>query len=313
MPVQASMRRGAQGSRGVQQASGTQNSREGWKPERPPGPWRLGRWGSLQGGLGVCLIVGSTAIGAIATMATASPPGFLLGTFVVIGAVAAALAVRPWAGRVIFPVPVLCYLVAALLTGVIYNHSAYSSKTALAIAAAQWIASGFLAMATATVLAVVLVAVRWYLWRRRDAGRDSGRPVPGTGRDPRPAAGRETFADGTYPGYADPGRTSGGRHQRRPGQRQQERRSLERSGSAGNRNPGPRPPPSRAPARIRALQLFQRGVAKHQVLDAVVGPEVNLGLGLVAVAFRGHHGAEPELVVSHHVPRRQRRHPAVPR
>ena len=111
----------------------------------------------------------------------------------------------------IFPVPVLCYLVAALLTGVIYNHSAYSSKTALAIAAAQWIASGFLAMATATILAVVLVAVRWYLWRRRDAGRDSGRPVPGTGRDPRPAAGRETFADGTYPGYADPGRTRGGR------------------------------------------------------------------------------------------------------
>ena len=96
MPVQASMRRAARrASRGVQQASATQNSREGWKPERPPGPWRLGRWGSLQGGLGVCLIVGSTAIGAIATMATPSPPGFLLGTFVVIGTVAAALAVRP--------------------------------------------------------------------------------------------------------------------------------------------------------------------------------------------------------------------------
>jgi hypothetical protein len=253
MPVQASMRRGAQGSRGVQQASGTQNSREGWKPERPPGPWRLGRWGSLQGGLGVCLIVGSTAIGAIATMATASPPGFLLGTFVVIGAVAAALAVRPWAGRVIFPVPVLCYLVAALLTGVIYDHSAYTSKTALAIAAVQWIASGFLAMATATILAVVLVAVRWYLWRHRDAGRDSGRPVPGTGRDPRPAAGRETFADGTYPGYADPGRTSGGRPSdiRTSDRRASDSRSAGAWGDPGppgtgtpvpgRRRPGPQP------------------------------------------------------------------------
>ncbi len=64
-------------------------------PERPAGSWRRARWGSLQGGLGVCLIVASTAIGAIATMATASAPGFLLGAFVVIGTVAAALAVRP--------------------------------------------------------------------------------------------------------------------------------------------------------------------------------------------------------------------------
>ena len=85
----------------------------------------------------------------------------------------------------IFPVPVLSYMVAALLSGVVYDRSADSSKTALAIAAAQWIANGFFAMALATVLAVVIISVRWYLWRRgRPATRDPGWPVPPTGPDP---------------------------------------------------------------------------------------------------------------------------------
>lgn len=225
---------------GRQGAGGAQNPREGWKPERPAGSWRRGRWGSLQGGLGVCLIVGSTAIGAIATIATARAPGFLLGAFVVIGTVAAALAVRPRAGRMIFPVPVLCYLVAALLTGVIYNHSADSSQTALAIGAAQWVANGFFAMAMATILAVVLVTVRWYLWHRhRGAGRDSGWQAPAAGgRAPRPPAGRETFADATYPSYTDPGRVSDGRDTRAwsdPGW------SGAGNPRQGRRRPGPQP------------------------------------------------------------------------
>jgi hypothetical protein len=103
-----------------------------------------------------------------------SAPGFVLGVFVIIGTVAAALAVRPRAGRVIVPVPVLSYLVAALASGIIYNRSSDSSKAALAIGAAQWIASGFFAMAIATVLAVGLVTLRWYLWRRRQRAGSSG-------------------------------------------------------------------------------------------------------------------------------------------
>ncbi len=164
----------------------------------------LGQWGSLQGGLGVCLIAGSTAIGAIVTMATGRAPGFLLGIFVVIGTVAAALAVRPPAGRTIIPVPVLSYLVAALISGYIYNRSADSSKTALAIGAAQWVASGFLPMAMATVLAIALVGVRWYLWRRNlDARRAPGRPVrpaAPAARPGRPAPDAAVLARAPAPG-----------------------------------------------------------------------------------------------------------------
>jgi hypothetical protein len=193
--------------------------------QRPRG---LGRWGTLQGGLGVCIIVASAAVGAIATMLARSTPGLLLGLFVLAGTVAAALAVRPRAGRMILPVPVLSYLVAALISGVVYSRSD-TSKTALAIGAAQWIANGFFAMALATVLAVAIIIARWYLWRRRrPTTRDPGWPTSaagggraGTGRagtgpaatgraaPPRRGGPRSTWepsAESGYPtGFAGPG------------------------------------------------------------------------------------------------------------
>jgi hypothetical protein len=201
--------------------------------QRPRRPGRLRRWGALPGGLGVCVIVASAAIGAIATMVARSTPGVLLGLFVVAGTMAAALAVRPRTGWMILPVPVLSYLVAALISGVVHNRSADSSKTALAIGAAQWIANGFFAMALATVLAAAITTARWYLWRRgRPATRDPGWPVPaagagqdgtgwdgtrrdGTGR--RPRATWETSAEPGYP--AGPGGTGPrpGPPQGRPG------------------------------------------------------------------------------------------------
>jgi hypothetical protein len=191
-------------------APGPRSSRRRRNPQQPG----LGRWGSLQGGLGVCIIVISAAIGAIATMVMRTAPGAVLGFVIVIGTITAALAVRPRAGRLIFPVPVLSYLVAALLSGVVYNRSAGSSKTALAISTAQWIANGFFAMALATILAIALTTVRWYLWRRNRAtsGRrataagPAGRPVPAAAPGARrPRTDRDSFPEAGYPvGSADP-------------------------------------------------------------------------------------------------------------
>jgi hypothetical protein len=153
-------------------------------------------------------------------MVVRGTPGVLLGLFVVAGTVAAALAVRPTTGRMLLPVPVLSYLVAALISGVIHDPALVSSKTQLAVDAAQWIADGFFAMALATALAAVITAARWYLWRRRrPASRAPRRPVApaGTGRD---AAGRdatqrrpaawETSAEPGHPGgFAGPGGARG--------------------------------------------------------------------------------------------------------
>jgi hypothetical protein len=209
------------GGRGTDPVAGAPTRRLPAQPDlnrpriRPAGSPR--HWGSLQGGLGVCIIVASTAIGAIITMVTGRTPGLLLGGFVVIGTMVAALAVRPRAGRTILPVPVLSYLVAALVSGVIYNRADGASKAALAIGAAQWIADGFFSMALATALAVGIIGVRWLLWRhRKDAGPRTPSPgwtspVPGqVRRPPRPPVSRETAADTGYPAsYRDPGSIPG--------------------------------------------------------------------------------------------------------
>jgi len=104
--------------------------------------------------------------------------------------------------------------VAALVSGVVYNRSADSSRTALAIAVVQWIADGFFAMVLATVLAVAVTAARWYLWRRgrRSAG-DPGVPVPAPDTARRPREGGEPGGAGIW-------------------------------GDAGSRGAGPRPGPS---------------------------------------------------------------------
>src|SRR5579863_8257879 len=167
------------------------------------GGLRLG--GSLSGGLGVAIVAASTALGASATMLTGKEPGSILGIFVIIGTLAATVAVRPQAGRILLPVPALAYLVAAMVTGVIYDHSADVSKTALAVDAAQWIANGFVAMLIATLLAAAVVTVRWIFWRRsRPAVAAPAWPAgPTAQQDRRPPAGDDYW---TQP-VMDPYRT----------------------------------------------------------------------------------------------------------
>ena len=93
-------------------------------------------------------------IGAVATIVTKSQPGSVLGLFVLAGTVAAALTVQPRTGRLIFPVPALSYLIAALTAGAVYDRAA--DKTEIAVGAAQWIASGFFVMVLSTLLAIAL-------------------------------------------------------------------------------------------------------------------------------------------------------------
>jgi uncharacterized protein DUF6542 len=134
-------------------------------------------------------------LGTVATLVKGHGPGSVLGLFIVAGTLVAALAVRPTAVRMLLPVPALCYVIAAVTTGLIVDPPSDPSKAALAVAAAQWIAAGFLTMVLATALAVVLTVIRWFLWHRATQapsgpGR-SGRP--GSRRKGR--AGREDFED----------------------------------------------------------------------------------------------------------------------
>lgn len=139
----------------------------------PPGRW----WGTLPGRLGIGLVIGGAGAGLLVTLLAGREPGLVLGIFLLAGTAAGALAVRPRAAYLIIPVPALAYLAAAIVAGLVHDRAADTSHTALVISAAQWIASGFLAMSAATLLAIVVAVARGVA--ARQAGRRAvvrGRP-----------------------------------------------------------------------------------------------------------------------------------------
>ena len=134
-------------------------------------------WGTLPGRLGIGLVIGGAGAGLLVTLLAGREPGLVLGIFLLAGTAAGALAVRPRAAYLIIPVPALAYLAAAIVAGLVHDRAADTSHTALVISAAQWIASGFLAMSAATLLAIVVAVARGVA--ARQAGRRAvvrGRP-----------------------------------------------------------------------------------------------------------------------------------------
>ena len=113
----------------------------------------------------------------IITIVAGGQPGFVLGFFLVAGTAAAALAVRPRAVYRVVPVPALAYVAASLVT-VPVSGSGASSRTALALGVVQALASGFLAIIVATVIAIAVTVAR---------GRRAGQAR--RGRGPRPSGG----------------------------------------------------------------------------------------------------------------------------
>jgi hypothetical protein len=108
----------------------------------------------------VFLVSGCAVLGVAVTVLTGSEPGPVLSVLVVAGTAIAVLAVRPSAVYLIIPVPALTYVVSVMIAGMIHDRASDTSLTALAVHAAQWIASGFLAMSAATLLAIAATAVR---------------------------------------------------------------------------------------------------------------------------------------------------------
>jgi hypothetical protein len=119
----------------------------------------------------VFVVIGCAGLGTLVTVLAGSEPGSVLGVSLVAGTLIGALAVRPGATFLIIPVPALAYVVAAVLAGLIRDRANDSSLTMLAVHAAQWIASGFLAISTATLLAIGVTAARWPRRGSRRPGR----------------------------------------------------------------------------------------------------------------------------------------------
>jgi hypothetical protein len=146
------------------------------------------------------VIIGAAALGAIITMLAGSEPGPVLGIFLVAGTVAAALAVQPRAVFLLIPIPALTYLIAGTAAGLIHDQATDTSRTTLALSAVQWIASGFIAMTAATVLAIAITIARGPWRRRGPRGPGSLPPAREAGRPRRPPAARSAPARRSGPG-----------------------------------------------------------------------------------------------------------------
>lgn len=119
-------------------------------------------------------MIGSAALGALITVTAKSEPGLVLGISVFTGTLAATLAVQPRAVYRIIPVPALAYLGAAVLAGLIHDRASDTSGVAVTIGSTQWIASGFVAMTAATILAILMTTARTLRRRDRSATRAAG-------------------------------------------------------------------------------------------------------------------------------------------
>jgi hypothetical protein len=153
-------------------------ARGGGSAPTPQPPTAGELWGTRPGRLGVFAVIGATLLGLLITLLSGTEPGAILGVCLVAGTAAAALAVRPGAVYLIFPVPALSYAVAAVIAGLVHDRGVDTSHTALAISAAQWIAGGFVAMTVATGLAVLVGGFRWLRMTRHAQRTAAGRPEP---------------------------------------------------------------------------------------------------------------------------------------
>jgi hypothetical protein len=120
----------------------------------------------LTGLAGAMILVGVTAVGALVDGFAGGGPGLILGLALVVGAVLAALLIPARLVWVVVPMPPLVFVVMAVAAGVIANQHAADSMTRLMAAAGGWVAKGFVAMATATLLTGLIAVVRMSGWRR---------------------------------------------------------------------------------------------------------------------------------------------------
>lgn len=148
------------------------------------GEYRPSRgWGRLPARYGVLIVTAGAAVGAFATMVTGREPGTLLGVVLIVGSLAGVLSVQPKAAYRLVPVPALAGFAAALLAGMVHDRAIDISRTEIALNSLGWMSGGFVWIAAATVVTLVVAVARfaWHARRRRDSD-DTFAHVPWDGR-----------------------------------------------------------------------------------------------------------------------------------
>jgi hypothetical protein len=133
------------------------------------------------------LLVAGTAVGVVVTLVAGQEPGGLLGFFIIVGAIAAALCIKRGKVYLLFPAPALAFFVAAIVTGKVHDAKLGSSTASLGAGFTQWVAGIFFPAVVGTIIVVLIGGGRWLLGRQLVTGQSplaASRPAP---VKPRPA------------------------------------------------------------------------------------------------------------------------------
>jgi hypothetical protein len=160
----------------------------------------LGRWiGRLPARTAMLALAAGTLLGIIFTLMADQEPGTLLGVFIIVGSIAAALVIKRGRIYLLFPAPALAFFVGAIVAGKVHDAKLGSSTAGLASGFTQWIAGIFFPAVIATILVLLIGGGRWVLGRQLVTTGQSplpggGRPAPGNAR-PAPSGDRPAIDD----------------------------------------------------------------------------------------------------------------------
>jgi hypothetical protein len=146
------------------------------------------RWlGRMSTRTAVLVLAAGALLGVIVTLVAGQEPGGLLGFFIIVGTIAAALGIRRGKVYLLFPAPALAFFLTAIVTGKVHDAKLGSSTAGLGAGFTQWVAGIFFPAVVATILVLLVGGGRWLLGRQLITGQSAlapGRPAPGK---PRPA------------------------------------------------------------------------------------------------------------------------------
>jgi hypothetical protein len=132
----------------------------------------VGSWRTLRA---AAVLVGAALAGLIGTVVIRHDPGFLIGFFIIVGSVVAAIGARRAVHRLI-PLPALSYFVATFGAGYVHDKANLVTSKELYTSFLSWIGSAFFAVVWATVIIVVIAFTRWLMSKRLVSGTLTATP-----------------------------------------------------------------------------------------------------------------------------------------
>ncbi|MGH3281106.1 MAG: DUF6542 domain-containing protein [Trebonia sp.] len=155
------------------------------------------------------VLAAGAVLGIVVTLIAGQEPGGLLGFFVVVGSIAAALGIKRGKVHLLFPAPALAFFVAAILVGKVHDANLGSSTAGLGAGFAQWVAGIFFPAVVATILVLLIGGGRWLFDRQLVTGQSMlapggpTRPGPPRGSARVPPGARQKRNDLSRDDWAD--------------------------------------------------------------------------------------------------------------